>query len=200
MRTLFRAFRLFYWDIRDRTFRFSLRTQLLGHVPGRAGFYLRQKWLPGFFDYAGTDIRIFEHVRFRGAHKLRVGNRVQIGVGCFIQAEGGVEIGDDVILGPDVKIWSMNHAYADPDTPIQDQGYNYRNVKIGNDVWIGAGTFIMPGADIGAGTVVSAQSVVGAKTVPPYSVLAGNPARRIGSREKKESGTEQADTDHPAQE
>ena len=107
-------------------------------------------------------------------------------MGCFVQAEGGVELADDVILGPGVKIWSMNHVFDDPDKTVMEQGYTFKSVKIGRDVWVGANAFIMPGADIGEGCVISAGAVVGGKQVAPYSILAGNPARKIGTRKKEQ--------------
>lgn len=170
----------------DRYTRFQFLNTLLGCIPGRLGAHLRVTWIPRYFKRAGEALQIFEGVQFRGMQNLSVGNRVHIGVGCFIQASGGVEIGDNVIMGPGVKIWSMNHVYADPDTPVHDQGYEKRPVRIGKDVWIGANAFIMPGADIGDGTIISANSVVGGKTILPYSILAGNPARKIGVRKKDE--------------
>ena len=87
------------------------------------------------------------------------------------------------ILGPGVKIWSANHRFEDTSRSIAEQGYEYKKVTIGNHVWIGANAFIMPGAAIGDYVVISAGAVVGAKTYPPYKIVAGNPARVIGTRE-----------------
>jgi acetyltransferase-like isoleucine patch superfamily enzyme len=185
-----KALKYLYWDISDPYTRFQILNTILGLIPGRFGAHLREIWIPRHFKHAGESLRIFEGVRFRGMQNLSVGNRVHIGVDCFLQASGGIEIGDNVILGPGVKIWSMNHIYNDPDTPVHDQGYEKRAVRIGDDVWIGANAFIMPGADIGDGTVISANSVVGGKTIPPFSILAGNPARKIGIRKKDEGPNE----------
>jgi len=112
-----------------------------------------------------------------------VGDNVHIGTDNFLQGAGGIVIGNDVMLGPSVKIWSANHQYADPDVPVRLQGYEYKEVEIGNDVWIGANSFIMPGAKIGNGCVIGAGSVVAGKVVPDYCILMGNPARKIGTRE-----------------
>ena len=65
------------------------------------------------------------------------------------------------------------------------------------DCWIGANAFIMPGANLGEGTIVSAGSVVGGKAVPPYKILAGNPARVIGSREPIDPAPPEQDTSPP---
>jgi acetyltransferase-like isoleucine patch superfamily enzyme len=59
-------------------------------------------------------------------------------------------------------------------------------VVIGRDVWIGANAFVMPGVQLGDGCVVAAGAVVGAKKYPPYKILAGNPARVIGTRQTEQ--------------
>jgi acetyltransferase-like isoleucine patch superfamily enzyme len=87
-----------------------------------------------------------------------------------------------VVLGPGVNIQSVNHVYVDPYRPITEQGCVWKPVHIGSNVWIGTNVFVMPGAHICDGVVISAGSVVGGKMVEPYAVIAGNPARKIGSR------------------
>jgi maltose O-acetyltransferase len=190
MKNILRATKLLWWDIKDETFRFILKSRILAVVPGRAGFHLRQAWLSSFFRHAGDGLKIFEGVRFRGAHNLSVGNRVHIGTCCFINAEGGVDIGNNVMLGPGSKIWSINHSCDDTEIPMIEQGYVHKKVTIGNDVWIGANAIVLPGTEIGDGCVIAAGSVVTGKTVPPYSVMAGNPAREISVRRKGNSGGE----------
>ena len=103
----------------------------------------------------------------------------------FIQAAGGITIGNDVLFGPDVKIWSANHRFNDTDKPIRAQGYKYRKVIIGNNVWIASNVFIMPGVEIGDGCIISAGSVVRADKYPPYTILSGNPAVKTGIRKNK---------------
>jgi acetyltransferase-like isoleucine patch superfamily enzyme len=120
-----------------------------------------------------------------GPDKLSVGRNCHIGLNNVLQANGEIEIGDDVLLGPDVMIWSVNHVFHRLDVPILEQGYEHKPVVIGNGVWIGANSFIMPGANIGDHVVISAGSVVAGKDVEPYSILAGNPARKIGARQER---------------
>ena len=115
-----------------------------------------------------------------------IGDNVILGVDNFYQAGGGIEIGDETCFGPGVSVWSQNHKFDDPEVAVYKQGYDYKKVVIGKRVWIGANVFIMPGAELGDGSIVSAGAVVGAKKFPPYSILAGNPARFIGKREKKQ--------------
>jgi acetyltransferase-like isoleucine patch superfamily enzyme len=121
-------------------------------------------------------------VKIRNPHKLTVGNAVHIGEDDFIQAGGGVHIGDNVMLGPGVKIWSQNHDYEGGEA-VDDQRYLYAKVIIEDGVWVGANAFIMPGVHLPKGTVVSAGSIVGMKAYPAYSVISGNPARVVARRQ-----------------
>ncbi len=182
---MLQSFKEWYWSMKDPIGRMYLRYSLVRNCPGPYGFRLRAKALQKHFATCGDRVRIHEGARFRNVHKIALGEYVTVGVDNFIQAAGGVTIGDYTLLGPGVKIWSTNHVFADPDKRIRDQGAEYREVVIGSDVWIGSNSFIMPGTQLGDGCIVSASSVVGAKKYPPYSILMGNPARVIGNRKKR---------------
>jgi maltose O-acetyltransferase len=171
-----------FTDLRKSSWRFLVLQEMLRQIPGEFGFAIRARLLGRRFARVGPGLRVFPGTRLFGVDHLKVGAHCWIGLDNTIQAHGGVEIGDHVLIGPGVKIWSVNHVFADPNRPIIEQGYEHKPVIIGNNVWIGANAFVMPGAHIGDGVIVSAGSVIGAKTVEPYSVMAGNPARRIGSR------------------
>jgi acetyltransferase-like isoleucine patch superfamily enzyme len=155
---------------------------LIREIPGRTGYALR-RWLVGRrFGAVGEGLVVFPGVRVLGAKGLRVGRNCRLGVDTMIQANGGVELGNNVMTGPDVKIWSVNHVYTDPDAPVSEQGYELKPVTIGNDVFIGMSSIILPGAVIGDNVVISAGAVVGGKPVKAGSIVAGNPARTIGFR------------------
>ena len=172
----------FWWSLRDPTSRLMLRYHFVRNCPGPYGFLLRARVLAPAFGTCGPRLRVHEGARFRNIHKIRIGSDVTIGVDDFLQAAGGITIGDDSLLGPGVKIWSTNHVFTDPDKRIRDQGSEYRAVVVGRDVWIGSNAFLMPGVELGDGCVVAAGSIVGAKKYPPYCMLMGNPARVIGNR------------------
>ena len=105
---------------------------------------------------------------------ITVGKRVFINSGCCFQDQGGVEIGDDVLIGQQVVIATLNHDLH----PEKRASMTPKPVKIGNKVWIGAHATILPGVTIGDGAVVAAGAVV-TKDVPPNTVVGGVPAKII---------------------
>lgn len=110
--------------------------------------------------------------RFRSIENLTVGNNALIGYDNFIQAFGGVTLGNNVMTGPGVKIWSVNHNYKKGNLLIQDQGQTKKEVVIDNGVWIASNAFILPGVHLPEGVVVSAGAVVTKKDYKPYSIIA----------------------------
>lgn len=112
---------------------------------------------------------------------LKIGNNVGINHYCFIGVRGDIEIGDDVIFGPRVNIFSENHNYEQINVPIKHQGVTKDKTVIGNDVWIGANVSIMSGVNIGDGCIIAAGAVV-TKDIPSYSIVGGVPAKIIKNR------------------
>ena len=115
-----------------------------------------------------------------------VGNHVKINAGGYFSGEGGLTIGDYVLIGPNVCILSAGHEYTDMERFIVEQPLTYGRIQIERDVWIGASSVILPGVKIGQGAVIGAGSVI-SKNVPPNAVVVGNPGRIIKYRNKPES-------------
>lgn len=105
---------------------------------------------------------------------IRIGRHVFINAGCQFQDQGGIEIGDDSLIGPQTIIATLNH---DPD-PERRGGMFAKGVKIGRKVWLGARVTLCPGVTVGDGAIVGAGAVV-TKDVPPRTVAAGIPAKVI---------------------
>lgn len=116
---------------------------------------------------------------------LQVGNNVGLGTHCFYGCAGGIEIGDNTIVGNYVSFHSENHNFDDLDIPIRLQGVNREGIKIGNNVWIGAKATILDGVIIPDGCIIAAGSVVtknGSKLYKPNSIIAGVPGKIIKTR------------------
>lgn len=105
---------------------------------------------------------------------IKLGKRVFINSGCKFQDQGGIIIGDDVLIGHNCVIATLNHA-MDPDHRAD---MIPAPVKIGNKVWIGANATILQGVTIGEGAVIAAGAVVN-RDVPHRSIVGGIPAKVI---------------------
>jgi acetyltransferase-like isoleucine patch superfamily enzyme len=113
---------------------------------------------------------------------LTVGERSGFATGCFVSTgAAGIEIGAHVICGPNVVILGSHYEHGDLDTPFEEQGHSSKGVRIGNNVWIGAGSVVLDGAVIGDNTIVVAQSLVN-RRYPPNVIIMGSPARVVMKR------------------
>ena len=93
-----------------------------------------------------------------------------------------VVIGNNVMMGPEVIIYTSGHKHDRIDIPMMEQGSSeVQPVKIGNDVWIGGRVIILPGVKVGNGAIIGAGAVV-TKDVPDYAIVGGNPAKVIRMR------------------
>ena len=106
---------------------------------------------------------------------LVIGNNTGIAQGAFIQVRGKVVIGNDVIFGPNVSIFSETHNFDDPTIPIHLQGETRKGVTIEDGAWIGTRAVILDGVTVGRNSIVAAGAVV-TKDVPDYAIVGGVPA------------------------
>lgn len=112
--------------------------------------------------------------------EMSFGRRIFINHNLTCVARGGIVIEDDVMIGPNVSILTVNH-------DLKDHWRLYATpVVLKRNCWIGAGASIMPGVVVGENSVVAASAVV-TKDVPPNTVVGGNPARIIKEIERGES-------------
>lgn len=105
---------------------------------------------------------------------IHVGKNVFINSGCRFQDQGGITIGDGVLIGHNVVLATLNHDM----NPRKRSTLHPAPITIGNDVWIGANATVLPGVTIGDGAVIAAGAVV-TKDVPSNVIVGGVPAKII---------------------
>lgn len=111
-----------------------------------------------------------------GVGDVTIGDNTLVGISNVII--GPVTIGNNVITAQHVVMSGLNHEYSDPTVPIKNQKIKTAQIIVEDDCWIAANVTITAGTTIGKHSVVAGGAVV-TKDVPPYSVVAGNPARVI---------------------
>jgi acetyltransferase-like isoleucine patch superfamily enzyme len=123
----------------------------------------------------GRDTSIAMSCFFTGRN-IKIGNNTAINRFCYIDGRGPLYIGNNVNVSHYSIIHTLTHITNSPYFHAQQ-----RPVAIMDHAWIGARAIILPGVTVGEGAVVSAGSVV-SRDVPPYTIVAGNPAEVIGQR------------------
>jgi len=152
------------------------------------------------------DIVLGDHVTFDGKSSIKfaaryadrptleVGSGTGFSTGCRLIVARRITVGRKCRIGWNVTIRDSNGHASDPvsrEAGLPPPDDEVKPVRIGDNVWIGSGVVIGPGIEIGDGSIVSAQAVV-LTNVPPYTIVAGNPARRIGTLQPPPTPTAEA--------
>lgn len=166
--------------------------QFIGYI-----IYILCSWMPHYsFGYAwiipkflrkiscklllkkcGKKVDIGRYVKLNPS--IELGDRSGIGDRCYLQ--GAIEIGNDVMIGPEVMFIASNHNIDRKDIPMNMQGETSKKIVIGNNVWIGARAIILAGVHIEEGSVIGAGAVV-TKDVKKNTIVGGVPAKVIKNR------------------
>jgi len=181
---LFRStLRPFSGNIEDhrRLLRFFLRFHHFDRFGTHVAMGARVRFWGPVRVFIGSHSALFDDVILSGVGEIHIGDRSTIGHNSVLVSRDRIQIGSDCMLAAFCYVLDVDHEFADPEKPIPQQGLRIKPVIVGNDVWVGAGTFILRGVTIGDGAVVAANSVV-TEDVPPYTVVAGCPARVIKQR------------------
>ena len=118
------------------------------------------------------DFRVFPPFTTDFGKNIHLGKNVFINSGCRFQDQGGIHIGDNVLIGHNVVLVTLNHE----ETPKNRSNLCPKPIKIGNDVWIGSNVTVLPGVTIDDGAIIAAGAVV-TKDVAENTLVAGVPAR-----------------------
>ena len=159
---------------------------LAKHLPLSDGHFsfgakkLRRSCAKLILPHCGKNVNIEHGAKF--AWDLSIGDNSGVGVNALLSPQ--ITIGNDVMMGPECMMFTSNHGIGRRDIPMwQQESSPTRPIVIGNDVWIGARVIILPGVHVGDGSIIGAGSIV-THDVPPYGIVAGNPARLIRMREE----------------
>jgi acetyltransferase-like isoleucine patch superfamily enzyme len=133
----------------------------------------------------GADVTFFGNAYVNATGErgyVEIGDRTHVDQFCVLYGQGGLAIGSKCAVASGVMIYSQSNQYAsDPPADVIDQPVVYAPVRIGDDVWIGAGAVVLPGVTVGDHAVIAAGAVV-RNDVAPWTVVGGVPARLIGDR------------------
>lgn len=124
---------------------------------------------------------------------IKIGARTIVNVGGYLSGEGGLDIGEDVLIGPHAKLLSAGHAIDEGDWIIAKNRITRGRIVVGDGVWIGAGATVLEGVRIGRGAVVAAGALVRAD-VPEGVVVAGMPAKVLRARNFKADSSQTYET------
>lgn len=152
-------------------------TMLLGHLPGRRLRTALARRLLGLRAERGSVLYQWRDLRYPPG--IEIGSGSVVGHWATIDGRRGVRIGRDVNLSSEVALWTLQH---DPDDP----GFGVRGgpIVVEDHAWISFRATVLPGVTIGRGAVVAAGSVV-TKDVPEFAIVAGIPAKQIGTRSRE---------------
>lgn len=136
-----------------------------------------RRWILRLFGAnIGRDVRIYPSVRIAIPWKLTIGDECAVGDGAILYALGSIRIGRRATISQYAHLCAGSHDYRQVDLPLLKS-----QIDIGAGAWICADAFIGPDVNVGENAIVGARAVV-VKNVPPYCIVAGNPARRIAYR------------------
>ncbi len=142
--------------------------------------------------YIASDANVFTSKFYLGekswiASGSIIRGDVSIGPHCSVNPNahiaGKVEIGTGCRIASLASIYGFNHGHSRTDIYIKDQPSTSEGVILGDDVWVGANAVILDGSKIGSHSIVAAGAVV-TKSFPEYSIIVGNPAKRLKDRRK----------------
>ena len=172
---LIRFYRIFPYRIRVKKFYRASK------LTGKIGIAIRYCLAATLFKQIGKNVSIYPYCVFLHTQELSVGSNVSIHEFSYIDAYGGIEIGDDVSISHGVSVLSFEHKYDSTNVPIKNQGATIEPIKIESDVWIGAKASILGGVTISSGCIIGANGVV-TKNTPHNCVLCGVPVKVIKER------------------
>jgi len=150
-------------------------TALLNTIPYDDLDAIRAAWSDLTGQPVDPTFALIPPIQVQHGLNTRVGRNVFINQGCTLMDVGGIDIGDDVLIGPNVSLITAGHPL---EPALRRTGVTAAPITVGRNVWIGAGAIVLQGVTIGDDAVVAAGSVV-SRDVAPATLVAGAPARVV---------------------
>lgn len=159
------SIKLFLWDCSNS---FS----------GKINIGLRYALLKSMVKSCGDNVYIGKNVTIKSFHCIEIGDNVSLHEFSYVDATGGLKIGNNVSMAHNLSILTTSHEWDNQDIPIKYNEISYSPVVIQDDVWIGCAVRILNGVTINNRSVIAAGSIVN-KDVPSNTIVAGVPAKII---------------------
>ena len=191
-------------DAADQILEAKLESGVRKYTKLTVGAHLRRIWLARRLGLLGSGVVVESNVKFlrhpRNVHlgdhviikegarlcpaqpgaKINIGDWSTIGYHTFIFASLRISVGKNCLIAPFCYLVDSNHG-SRRDELIRNQEMTARPITVADDVWLGVGVTLLAGVTIGEGAVIGARAVV-TKDVPPYAIVAGNPAQIVSQR------------------
>lgn len=151
---------------------------ILDLMPSYLGLTLRYLFAKRLAKKIGDNVSISRSVEILNWNNLQLGTNVSIHKDCYIDAEGGISIGNDVSIAHASTILSSNHTWNDKSKPIRSNPLKKDAVTISNDVWIGCAVRIMAGVNISSRCIIASGAIV-TKDINKETLVAGIPSKLI---------------------
>ncbi|MHA2230893.1 MAG: acyltransferase [Candidatus Hodarchaeales archaeon] len=167
------------WEVIRYTFSFSL----MKIIAYKYGYFIHDHVAPRAQMNIKGNPRIHSTASLRCGYNIYLGLNSRINQYCCVWASENskITLGDNVLMGPGVKIFSSNYTTEHTEVPMNVQPYVEKDILIGNDVWLGSNSIVVAGVKIGDGSIIAAGSVV-TRDIPEYVIAGGIPAKPIKSR------------------
>lgn len=159
-------------------FLISFIKYLFGNKSGRLSILIRYLWVKIYILKTGENIYLAPMVVMKNIQNIEIENNLSIHEFCYIDAIGGIKIGDNVSIAHNCSLVSFEHTWDDLTNPIKYNPTKLKSIKIGNDVWLGCGVRVLAGTVIEDRVVVAAGAVAKGTLESGY-LYGGIPAKKL---------------------
>ena len=165
---------IFFYKIIRFFCRFFVK--FLMYSPYKISNIIRVKSYKYLLKNMDINVSICNSIHIEAPYNLSLGKRVSIHEFSYINADGDIQIGNNVAIGSHAILISSTHNYSNKNLNIKEQPLTLLPLKIGNNVWIGSRSTILGGVTIGNNVVIGAHSLV-TKDIPDNVVAYGSPCK-----------------------